>query len=60
MVDIDGEEVLVFENDWWRLKVRLGQSLSPYHLYSIPTGQLLADQHYCYQLAAGNRSGPSG
>jgi hypothetical protein len=59
VVDIDGEEVLVFENDWWRLKVRLGQSLSPYHLYSIPTGQLLADQHYCYQLAAGPL-GPSG
>ncbi len=44
---------LHFDTPEWGLRVRVGDRLDPYRLEHKPSGRLIADQSYCYQLVIG-------
>jgi hypothetical protein len=43
-------EVLTFSNRFWLLEVALDPYINPRLLKHLPTGQVLADEDYCYRL----------
>ena len=45
-----GLDVLTFSNRYWLLEVALGPTINPRLLKHLPTGQVLADENYCYSL----------
>jgi hypothetical protein len=46
----DGTETLTFKNAFWHLDVDLGPSINPRHLRYLKSGQVLADEDYCYHI----------
>ncbi|WP_029041929.1 alpha-amylase family protein [Cucumibacter marinus] len=45
-----GSEVLIFQNAFWALEVDLEPSINPRYLKHLETGQVLADEDYCYHI----------
>lgn len=56
-----GRDILRFGNEYWQLDVELGPYMNPCRLTHLPTGRVLADEDYCYQVdlasAAANTTG---
>lgn len=46
----NGYDVLTFSNRSWLLEVALGPYINPRLLKHLPTGQVIADENYCYKL----------
>ena len=45
-----GHETLTFQNRYWLLEVELGPRINPCRLTYLPTGQVIADEDYCYAV----------
>jgi len=62
----DSANELVLVSPHWRLRVDAGAQLDPYELVHLPSGRVVADESYCYQLTvtgagrSGFHGGPLG
>jgi hypothetical protein len=45
-----GSEILLFRNRFWHLEVSLEPTINPHFLKHLQSGQVLADENYCYQV----------